>query len=128
MGGGLASYLLIGFSGITSPPRATAAKKGVRDETGWATPGLALAIFFVIFTNFGAQWSLTPGCSDKRPGAGRRCALTAIGLLLLLGCLRPSPPQVPLPGLAWVTRWRVPPRSPPLIHQPATMVDRRGCI
>src|SRR6202048_1153807 len=92
-GVGLASYLLIGFW-YHKPTAATAAKKAfVMNRVGDA--GLALAIF-VIFANFGTlSYS---GVFGQAPGAGR-AALTAIGLLLLLGACAKSA-QVPLQ--AWL--------------------------
>ena len=92
-GVGLASYLLIGFW-YYKPTAATAAKKAfVMNRVGDA--GLALAIF-VIFANFGTlSYS---GVFGQAPGAGR-AALTAIGLLLLLGACAKSA-QVPLQ--AWL--------------------------
>ena len=92
-GVGLASYLLIGFW-YYKPTAATAAKKAfVMNRVGDA--GLALAIF-VIFANFGMlSYS---GVFGQAPGAGR-AALTAIGLLLLLGACAKSA-QVPLQ--AWL--------------------------
>ena len=92
-GVGLASYLLIGFW-YHKPIAATAAKKAfVMNRVGDA--GLALAIF-VIFANFGTlSYS---GVFGQAPGAGR-AALTAIGLLLLLGACAKSA-QVPLQ--AWL--------------------------
>src|SRR6201995_639525 len=92
-GVGLASYLLIGFW-YPKPSAATAAKKAfVMNRVGDA--GLALAIF-VIFANFGTlSYAQVFG---QAPGAGR-AALTAIGLLLLLGACAKSA-QVPLQ--AWL--------------------------
>src|ERR1700677_958524 len=92
-GVGLASYLLIGFW-YHKPTAATAAKKAfVMNRVGDA--GLALAIF-VIFANFGTlSYS---GVFAGAPGASRG-ALTAIGLLLLLGACAKSA-QVPLQ--AWL--------------------------
>jgi NADH-quinone oxidoreductase subunit L len=92
-GVGLASYLLIGFW-YHKPTAATAAKKAfVMNRVGDA--GLALAIF-VIFANFGTlSYS---GVFGQAPGASRG-ALTAIGLLLLLGACAKSA-QVPLQ--AWL--------------------------
>ncbi len=92
-GVGLASYLLIGFW-YQKPTAATAAKKAfVMNRVGDA--GLALAIF-VIFANFGTlSYS---GVFGQASGAGR-AALTAIGLLLLLGACAKSA-QVPLQ--AWL--------------------------
>jgi NADH-quinone oxidoreductase subunit L len=92
-GVGLASYLLIGFW-YYKPTAATAAKKAfVMNRVGDA--GLALAIF-VIFANFGTlSYAQVFG---QAPGAGRG-ALTAIGLLLLLGACAKSA-QVPLQ--AWL--------------------------
>src|SRR6201986_3155298 len=89
----LASYLLIGFW-YHKPTAATAAKKAfVMNRVGDA--GLALAIF-VIFANFGTlSYAQVFG---QAPGAGR-AALTAIGLLLLLGACAKSA-QVPLQ--AWL--------------------------
>ena len=92
-GVGLASYLLIGFW-YHKPTAATAAKKAfVMNRVGDA--GLALAIF-VIFANFGTL--SFAGVFGQAPGAGR-AALTAIGLLLLLGACAKSA-QVPLQ--AWL--------------------------
>ena len=92
-GVGLASYLLIGFW-YHKPTAATAAKKAfVMNRVGDA--GLALAIF-VIFANFGTlSYS---GVFGQAAGAGHG-ALTAIGLLLLLGACAKSA-QVPLQ--AWL--------------------------
>jgi NADH-quinone oxidoreductase subunit L len=92
-GVGLASYLLIGFW-YHKPTAATAAKKAfVMNRVGDA--GLALAIF-VIFANFGTlSYS---GVFGQAPGASRG-ALTAMGLLLLLGACAKSA-QVPLQ--AWL--------------------------
>ncbi len=92
-GVGLASYLLIGFW-YHKPTAATAAKKAfVMNRVGDA--GLALAIF-LIFSNFG---TLTySGVFAAAPGASRG-AMTAIGLLLLLGACAKSA-QVPLQ--AWL--------------------------
>src|SRR5277367_1617241 len=92
-GVGLASYLLIGFW-YHKPTAATAAKKAfVMNRVGDA--GLALAIF-VIFANFGTlSYAQVFG---QAPGASR-AALTAIGLLLLLGACAKSA-QVPLQ--AWL--------------------------
>jgi NADH-quinone oxidoreductase subunit L len=92
-GVGLASYLLIGFW-YHKPTAATAAKKAfVMNRVGDA--GLALAIF-VIFANFGTlSYS---GVFGQAAGAGH-AALTAIGLLLLLGACAKSA-QVPLQ--AWL--------------------------
>ena len=92
-GVGLASYLLIGFW-YHKPTAATAAKKAfVMNRVGDA--GLALAIF-VIFANFGTL--SYAGVFGQAAGAGR-AALTAIGLLLLLGACAKSA-QVPLQ--AWL--------------------------
>jgi NADH-quinone oxidoreductase subunit L len=92
-GVGLASYLLIGFW-YHKPTAATAAKKAfVMNRVGDA--GLALAIF-VIFANFGTL--SYAGVFGQAAGAGRG-ALTAIGLLLLLGACAKSA-QVPLQ--AWL--------------------------
>src|SRR6201993_1254133 len=92
-GVGLASYLLIGFW-YQKPTAATAAKKAfVMNRVGDA--GLALAIF-VIFANFGTLSYAQ--VFAQAPGAGR-AALTAIGLLLLLGACAKSA-QVPLQ--AWL--------------------------
>jgi len=92
-GVGLASYLLIGFW-YHKPVAATAAKKAfVMNRVGDA--GLALAIF-VIFANFGTL--SYAGVFGQAAGAGR-AALTAIGLLLLLGACAKSA-QVPLQ--AWL--------------------------
>jgi NADH-quinone oxidoreductase subunit L len=92
-GVGLASYLLIGFW-YQKPTAATAAKKAfVMNRVGDA--GLALAIF-LIFGNFGTlSYS---GVFAAASGASRG-ALTAIGLLLLLGACAKSA-QVPLQ--AWL--------------------------
>src|ERR1700759_3997717 len=92
-GVGLASYLLIGFW-YPKPSAATAAKKAfVMNRVGDA--GLALGMF-VIFANFGTlSYAQVFG---QAPGAGR-AALTAIGLLLLLGACAKSA-QVPLQ--AWL--------------------------
>jgi len=92
-GVGLASYLLIGFW-YHKPTAATAAKKAfVMNRVGDA--GLALAMF-VMFSNFGTlSYS---GVFAGAPAASRG-ALTAIGLLLLLGACAKSA-QVPLQ--AWL--------------------------
>ena len=92
-GVGLASYLLIGFW-YQRPSAATAAKKAfVMNRVGDA--GLSLAMF-VMFANFGTL--SFAGVFGQAPGAGRG-ALTAIGLLLLLGACAKSA-QVPLQ--AWL--------------------------
>jgi NADH-quinone oxidoreductase subunit L len=92
-GVGLASYLLIGFW-YQKPVAATAGKKAfVMNRVGDA--GLALGMF-VMFSNFGTL-SYT-GVFAGAPGADRG-ALTAIGLLLLLGACAKSA-QVPLQ--AWL--------------------------
>ncbi|MEE6176185.1 NADH-quinone oxidoreductase subunit L [Mycobacterium sp. 050134] len=92
-GVGLASYLLIGFW-YHKPSAATAAKKAfVMNRVGDA--GLAVGMF-VMFANFG---TLTySGVFAGAPAAGRG-ALTAMGLLLLLGACAKSA-QVPLQ--AWL--------------------------
>jgi NADH-quinone oxidoreductase subunit L len=92
-GVGLASYLLIGFW-YHKPTAATASKKAfVMNRVGDA--GLALGMF-VIFANFGTlSYS---GVFAGAPGASTG-ALTAIGLLLLLGACAKSA-QVPLQ--AWL--------------------------
>ncbi|GFG63857.1 NADH-quinone oxidoreductase subunit L [Mycobacterium kubicae] len=92
-GVGLASYLLIGFW-YHKPSAATAAKKAfVMNRVGDA--GLALGMF-VMFSNFGTLsysrvFAAAPGASQG--------ALTAMGLLLLLGACAKSA-QVPLQ--AWL--------------------------
>jgi NADH-quinone oxidoreductase subunit L len=92
-GVGLASYLLIGFW-FQKPSAATAAKKAfVMNRVGDA--GLAVAIF-VIFVNFG---TLNYAPVFGQAPAASRSALTAIGLLLLLGACAKSA-QVPLQ--AWL--------------------------
>jgi NADH-quinone oxidoreductase subunit L len=92
-GVGLASYLLIGFW-YHKPSAATAAKKAfVMNRVGDA--GLALGMF-VMFANFGTL-SYT-GVFAGAPGASSG-ALTAMGLLLLLGACAKSA-QVPLQ--AWL--------------------------
>src|SRR5580693_4596406 len=92
-GVGLASYLLIGFWQF-KPTAAVAAKKAfIANRVGDA--GLSLAIF-VIFANFGTL--SYAGVFGQAAGAGR-AALTAIGLLLLLGACAKSA-QVPLQ--AWL--------------------------
>ncbi|WP_421841480.1 NADH-quinone oxidoreductase subunit L [Mycobacterium sp.] len=92
-GVGLASYLLIGFW-YHKPSAATAAKKAfVMNRVGDA--GLALGMF-VMFSNFGTL--SYAGVFAGAPGANRG-ALTAIGLLLLLGACAKSA-QVPLQ--AWL--------------------------
>ncbi|TAM68106.1 NADH-quinone oxidoreductase subunit L [Mycobacterium sp.] len=92
-GVGLASYLLIGFW-YHKPTAATAAKKAfVMNRVGDA--GLALAMF-VMFSNFGTL--SYAGVFAGAPGADRG-ALTAMGLLLLLGACAKSA-QIPLQ--AWL--------------------------
>jgi NADH-quinone oxidoreductase subunit L len=92
-GVGLASYLLIGFW-YQRPSAATAAKKAfVMNRVGDA--GLSVAMF-MMFANFGTL-SFAGVFADPRP-AGTP-ALTAIGLLLLLGASAKSA-QVPLQ--AWL--------------------------
>ena len=92
-GVGLASYLLIGFW-YHKPTAATAAKKAfVMNRVGDA--GLAVGMF-VMFSNFGTlSYS---GVFGAAPGADQG-ALTAMGLLLLLGACAKSA-QVPLQ--AWL--------------------------
>jgi NADH-quinone oxidoreductase subunit L len=92
-GVGLASYLLIGFW-YHKPSAATAAKKAfVMNRVGDA--GLAVGMF-VMFANFGTlSYS---GVFGAAPGADQG-ALTAMGLLLLLGACAKSA-QVPLQ--AWL--------------------------
>ena len=92
-GVGLASYLLIGFW-YHKPTAATAAKKAfVMNRVGDA--GLALAMF-VMFSSFGTL--SYAGVFAGAPAANRG-ALTAIGLLLLLGACAKSA-QIPLQ--AWL--------------------------
>src|SRR6201997_75551 len=92
-GVGLASYLLIGFW-YHKPSAATAAKKAfVMNRVGDA--GLALGMF-LMFSTFGTL--SYAGVFAGAPGAGRG-ALTAMGLLLLLGACAKSA-QVPLQ--AWL--------------------------
>jgi NADH-quinone oxidoreductase subunit L len=92
-GVGLASYLLIGFW-YHKPSAATAAKKAfVMNRVGDA--GLALGMF-VMFANFG---SLNYGTVFGAAPAANSGALTAMGLLLLLGACAKSA-QVPLQ--AWL--------------------------
>ena len=92
-GVGLASYLLIGFW-YHKPSAATAAKKAfVMNRVGDA--GLALGMF-LMFSTFGTL-SYTEVFAAA-PGASRG-ALTAMGLLLLLGACGKSA-QVPLQ--AWL--------------------------
>ncbi|BBX65883.1 NADH-quinone oxidoreductase subunit L [Mycobacterium saskatchewanense] len=92
-GVGLASYLLIGFW-YHKPSAATAAKKAfVMNRVGDA--GLAVGMF-VMFANFGTL--SYAGVFAGAPAAGRG-ALTAMGLLLLLGACAKSA-QVPLQ--AWL--------------------------
>jgi len=92
-GVGLASYLLIGFW-YHKPTAATAAKKAfVMNRVGDA--GLALAMF-VMFSSFGTL--SYAGVFAGAPAANRG-ALTAVGLLLLLGACAKSA-QVPLQ--AWL--------------------------
>ncbi|KKC01833.1 NADH-quinone oxidoreductase subunit L, partial [Mycobacterium nebraskense] len=92
-GVGLASYLLIGFW-YHKPTAATAAKKAfVMNRVGDA--GLALGMF-LMFSTFGTL--SYAGVFAGAPGAGRG-ALTAMGLLLLLGACAKSA-QVPLQ--AWL--------------------------
>ena len=88
-GVGLASYLLIGFW-YHKPSAATAAKKAfVVNRVG--DVGLALAMF-AMFATFGTI--SFAGVFNATPSAGEG-ALTAIGLLLLLGACGKSA-QVPL--------------------------------
>ncbi len=92
-GVGLASYLLIGFW-YHKPTAATAAKKAfVMNRVGDA--GLALAMF-LMFSTFGTL--SYAGVFAGAPGANRG-ALTAMGLLLLLGACAKSA-QAPLQ--AWL--------------------------
>ncbi|QQK48780.1 NADH-quinone oxidoreductase subunit L [Mycobacterium avium subsp. paratuberculosis] len=92
-GVGLASYLLIGFW-YHKPTAATAAKKAfVMNRVGDA--GLALGMF-LMFSTFGTL--SYAGVFAGAPAAGRG-ALTAMGLLLLLGACAKSA-QVPLK--AWL--------------------------
>jgi NADH-quinone oxidoreductase subunit L len=92
-GVGLASYLLIGFW-YHKPTAATAAKKAfVMNRVGDA--GLALGMFGM-FSTFGTL--SYAGVFAGAPGASRG-ALTAIGLLLLMGACAKSA-QVPLQ--AWL--------------------------
>ncbi|OBJ17499.1 NADH-quinone oxidoreductase subunit L [Mycobacterium colombiense] len=92
-GVGLASYLLIGFW-YHKPTAATAAKKAfVMNRVGDA--GLALGMF-LMFSTFGTL--SYAGVFAGAPGAGHG-ALTAMGLLLLLGACAKSA-QVPLQ--AWL--------------------------
>jgi NADH-quinone oxidoreductase subunit L len=92
-GVGLASYLLIGFW-YQKPSAATAAKKAfVMNRVGDA--GLAVGIF-LMFSTFGTL--SYAGVFAGAPAAGRG-ALTAMGLLLLLGACAKSA-QVPLQ--AWL--------------------------
>lgn len=92
-GVGLASYLLIGFW-YHKPTAATAAKKAfVMNRVGDA--GLALGMF-LMFSTFGTL--SYAGVFTGAPAAGRG-ALTAMGLLLLLGACAKSA-QVPLQ--AWL--------------------------
>ena len=92
-GVGLASYLLIGFW-YHKPTAATAAKKAfVMNRVGDA--GLALAMF-LMFSTFGTL--SYAGVFAGAPAASRG-ALTAMGLLLLLGACAKSA-QVPLQ--AWL--------------------------
>lgn len=92
-GVGLASYLLIGFW-YHKPTAATAAKKAfVMNRVGDA--GLALGMF-LMFSTFGTL--SYAGVFAGAPGASRG-ALTAMGLLLLLGACAKSA-QVPLQ--AWL--------------------------
>ncbi|OOK83081.1 proton-translocating NADH-quinone oxidoreductase, chain L family protein [Mycobacterium kansasii] len=92
-GVGLASYLLIGFW-YHKPSAATAAKKAfVMNRVGDA--GLALGMF-VMFATFGTL--SYAGVFAGAPAASRG-ALTAMGLLLLLGACAKSA-QVPLQ--AWL--------------------------
>ena len=92
-GVGLASYLLIGFW-YHKPSASTAAKKAfVMNRVGDA--GLALGMF-LMFSTFGTL--SYAGVFAGAPGASRG-ALTAMGLLLLLGACAKSA-QVPLQ--AWL--------------------------
>ena len=112
-GVGLASYLLIGFW-YHKPSAATAAKKAfVMNRVGDA--GLALAMF-LMFSTFGTL--SYAGVFAAAPAASGG-ALTAIGLLLLLGACGKSARCRCRPG--WATRWRAPTPVSALIHA-ATMV------
>ena len=92
-GVGLASYLLIGFW-YQRPSAATAAKKAfVMNRVGDA--GLSLAMF-LMFANFGTL-SFAGVFAD--PSGASSGALTAIGLLMLLGACAKSA-QVPVQ--AWL--------------------------
>jgi NADH-quinone oxidoreductase subunit L len=92
-GVGLASYLLIGFW-YHKPSAATAAKKAfVMNRVGDA--GLAVGMF-LMFSTFGTL--SFAGVFAGAPAAGRG-ALTAMGLLLLMGACAKSA-QVPLQ--AWL--------------------------
>jgi NADH-quinone oxidoreductase subunit L len=92
-GVGLASYLLIGFW-YHKPSAATAGKKAfVMNRVGDA--GLLLAMF-VMFVNFGTL-SFAGVFAD--PGTADSGALTAMGLLLLVGACAKSA-QIPLQ--AWL--------------------------
>jgi NADH-quinone oxidoreductase subunit L len=95
-GVGLASYLLIGFW-YHKPSAATAAKKAfVMNRVGDA--GLALGMF-LMFSTFGTLSYAGVSAGANAAGPGKTSALTAMGLLLLLGACAKSA-QVPLQ--AWL--------------------------
>ena len=95
-GVGLASYLLIGFW-YHKPSAATAAKKAfVMNRVGDA--GLALGMF-LMFSTFGTLSYAGVFAGANAAGPGKTSALTAMGLLLLLGACAKSA-QVPLQ--AWL--------------------------
>lgn len=96
-GVGLASYLLIGFW-YHKPTAATAAKKAfVMNRVGDA--GLALGMF-LMFSTFGTlSYAGVFAGAHVAAGLGKSGALTAMGLLLLLGACAKSA-QVPLQ--AWL--------------------------
>jgi NADH-quinone oxidoreductase subunit L len=95
-GVGLASYLLIGFW-YYKPSAATAAKKAfVMNRVGDA--GLALGMF-LMFSTFGTLSYAGVFAGAQAAGPERSSALTAMGLLLLLGACAKSA-QVPLQ--AWL--------------------------
>ena len=112
-GVGLASYLLIGFW-QHKPSAAAAAKKAfVINRVGDIGMSLALAMFFVTFgsTSFTVISANASGASEG--------ALTAIGLLLLLGACGKSA-QVPLQ--AWLLDAMEGPTPVSALIHAATMV------
>lgn len=112
-GVGLASYLLIGFWQF-KPTAAAAAKKAfVMNRVGDVGLSLAIALMFVTFgaTSFAAVSAGAAGASEG--------ALTAIGLLLLLGACGKSA-QVPLQ--AWLLDAMEGPTPVSALIHAATMV------